>query len=406
MRKFIDLIKLNEDIADVRAKIDDKLDKIPDESDLTDVLKFTNRYTIKKDVVSFTTLKQYKGIVGDVLLNALADAQIPEDDVRTFLDKLSKDGILDEKLLLTPGKVHTFEQIVDPEFREIFDAIKIDVFKNIAGKIGELGDVGKGEYLLDIMSPEINRRGAPGDLDISGTKIELKAGQNGRMGPAGSMSIAGRFQREFVPVLQELMPEVDTTQLDPIAFNPKQDMKTFSAFFDSPDKVKTALTAMLKMHYPGYKVETITDAVVDGSGNINGLKLKEEMLKASFTVYKQEKEFDGIIVMDSEVTKFLFIGTPEDMAASANLVSVSFPSWNDTQSNAMKLTLTKGRAPASAASVTAATAKTTADAIRNQVDGTTPTTGLRPKGAKTVPASTPGSEYVKRDMAENRRERR
>ena len=68
MRKFIDLIKLNEDIADVRAKIDDKLDKIPDESDLTDVLKFTNRYTIKKDVVSFTTLKQYKGIVGDVLL--------------------------------------------------------------------------------------------------------------------------------------------------------------------------------------------------------------------------------------------------------------------------------------------------------------------------------------------------
>jgi len=206
------------------------------------------------------------------------------------------------------------------------------------------------------------------------------------MGPASRMSIAGRFQREFVPVLQELMPDVDTTQLDPIAFNPKQDMKTFSAFFDSPAKVKTALTAMLKMHYPGYKVETMTDAVVDGSGNINGLKLKEEMLKASFTVYKQEKEFDGIIVMDSEVTKFLFIGTPEDMAASANLVSVSFPSWNDTQSNAMKLTLTKGRAPASAASVAAATAKTTADAIRKQVDNiTAPTTGLRPPGTVTTP---------------------
>jgi hypothetical protein len=384
MRKFIDLIKLTEDIADVRAKIDDKLDKIPDEGDLTDVLKFANRYTIKKDVVSFTTLKQYKGIVGDVLLNALADAQIPEDDVRTFLDKLSKDGILNEKLLLTSGQVHAFNQIVDPNYREIFDAIKIDVFKNIAGKIGELGDVGKGEYLLDIMSPEINRRGAPGDLDVSGTKIELKAGQNGRLGPAGSMSIAGRFQREFVPVLQELMPETDVSQLDPIAFNPKQDMKTFSAFFDSPDKVKTALTAMLKMHYPSYQVETITDAVVDGSGNINGLKLKEEMLKASFTVYKQEKEFDGIIVMDSEVTKFLFIGTPEDMARSANLVSVSFPSWNDTQSNAMKLTLSKGRASSSAASTTATTAKATADAIRKQVDGT-PTLGLRPPGAETTP---------------------
>jgi len=388
MRDLLNIIQpLFEAPEEVRAQIDDKLEKIPDEADLKDILKFTNRYTIKKDVVSFTTLRQYKDIVSNVLLKALADAEIPEDDVRKFLDKLSKDGILDEKLLLTPGQIHQFEQIVNSEYRSIFDAIKVDVFRDIAGKIGELGDVGKGEYLLDIMSANINRRGAPGDLDIGGTKIELKAGENGRLGPAGSMSIAGRFQREFLPVLKELMPEADTSQLDPIAFNPKQDMKTFTAFFDSPEKVKTALTTMLKMHYPSYDVESITNAVVDSSGNINGLKLKEEMLKASFIVYKQEKEFDGIIIMDSAVTKFLYIGSPEDMARSANLVTVSFPSWNDTQSNAMKLTLAKGRSTSGRVSGAQLKAQANTAAIDQQIaDIGAPTVGLRPPAARELRA--------------------
>jgi len=382
MRDLLTIIQpLFETPEDVRAQIDSKLEKIPDETDLKDILKFTNRYAIKKDVVSFTTLRQYKDIVSNVLLKALADADISEDDVRKFLDKLSKEGILDEKLLLTPGQVHQFAQIVDSEYRTIFDSIKVDVFKDIAGKIGELGDVGKGEYLLDIMSPVINRRGAPGDLDITGTKIELKAGENGRLGPAGSMSLAGRFQREFAPVLQQLMPGTDISLLNPIDFNPKQDMKTFSAFFDQPEKVKKALSAMLSMHYPSYNVDRITNTVVDGSGNINGLKLKEEMLKASFTVYKQEKEFDGIIVMDSAVTKFLFIGTPEDMAQSASLVTVSFPSWNDTQSNAMKLTLAKGRAPSSTARAT--TASKVADIDQQIADIDKPSQGIRPPSSDT-----------------------
>jgi len=400
MRDLLNITQsLFEAPEDVRAQIDDKLEKIPDESDLKDILKFTNRYAIKKDVVSFTTLRQYKDIVSNVLLKALADAEISEDDVRKFLDKLSKDGILNEKLLLTPGQIHQFEQIVDSEYRSIFDAIKVDVFRDIAGKIGELGDVGKGEYLLDIMSPEINRRGAPGDLDISGTKIELKAGENGRLGPAGSMSIAGRFQREFAPVLQQLMPEADVSALNPIDFNPKQDMKSFSAFFDEPEKVKQALSAMLKMHYPSYDVDAITNAVVDGSGNINGLKLKEEMLKASFTVYKQEKEFDGIIVMDSAVTKFLYIGTPEDMVKSANLVTVSFPSWNDTQSNAMKLTLAKGRSTGGRVSGAQLKAQANIAAIDQEIaDITKPSQGIRPPGTSAPRAerTTPSEPRARR----------
>lgn len=387
MRTLIDLIKLNEDIADVRAKIDDKLDKIPDEEDLTDVLKFANRYTIKKDVFDFTSARQYKDIVSNTLLKALADAGINDEEVRKFLDKLSKDGILDEKLLLTPKAIHNFNSIIAAEYREIFDKVKVDLYKDIAGKIGETGDVGKGEYLLDIMSPHINRRGAPGDLDVSGTKIELKAGENGRLGPAGSQSLVGRFQREFVPMLKQLMPDADYTKLDPKKFNPTlTKMHQFSAFFDSADKVKKALSFMLHMHYPDYDTDSIANHVVDGSGNINGLNLKKEMLKASFTVYKKEKEFDGILIMDAEVTKFLYISSPEDMAASSELVNCSYPSWVDTQSNAMKLTLRAAAGVDVLASPISPKTQSTAQAATKKLAMLDqPMQGLRPPGTETTP---------------------
>ena len=66
------------------------------------------------------------------------------------------------------------------------------------------------------------------------------------------------------------------------------------------------------------------------------------MLKASFNVYKVAKGFDGIIIMDENITKFLYIGSPEDMESASNSLVVAFPSWTDTQGNAMKVTLSKG----------------------------------------------------------------
>jgi hypothetical protein len=122
-------------------------------------------------------------------------------------------------------------------------------------------------------------------------------------------------------------------------FNLKQNMSGFTAFFGSAQAVKSALAVALKMHYPDYNVKSIANAVVDGAGNIDGQKLKAEMLKASFTVYRAAKEFDGIIIMDSAVTKFLYIDSPQAMYNAAPMVTTSFPSWVETQSNAMKVTL-------------------------------------------------------------------
>ncbi|HET8688783.1 MAG TPA: hypothetical protein VFM18_19370 [Methanosarcina sp.] len=356
IRALINLLEGNAD--EIRDKIATRVEKIPDPNDLTDILKFANRYSIKKDVEKFATLRQYKDMVSSVFLQALADANVPETDVKKFLKKLSTDGILNEKTLMTPRKVHSYLDLIDPQFRQIFDLIKIDLFQKIAGKIGEMGDVGKGEYMLDIISPTVNRRGAPGDLDIDGVKIELKAGESGRIGPSGSLSLVGRFPIEFLPTIKKLVPKKVNQIGDPTDFNPKLNMTYFSDFFETPENIKTALTAMLKMHYPTYNVSTIVNKVVDSRGNINGDELKKEMLKASFTVYKKSKGFDGIIIMDYAVTKFLYISSPEDIAAVSDSLKVKFPSWTDKQSDSIKVTLTAASG-ASTSEPSSATSKTT-----------------------------------------------
>ena len=343
IRKFIDIV--SEDPTTVRGQIEKKINNISDENDLSDILKFTNRYGIKKDVEKFTNLRQYKDMVSSVFLQALADAEIPDDKVKKFLEKLSGDGILNEKLLLTPRKVHNYTDLIDSAFRDTFDAIKLDLSQKIAGKIGEIGDVGKGEYMLDIISPHVKRRGAPGDLDISGIKIELKAGQNGRLGPAGSQSLVGRFALEYAPIIQKIQPDVpiptDKRTITDI-FNLQLDMSIFSEFFGNDSKkVKLALGAMLNMHYGTSVGDKIANAVVGGGGAINGNLLKQEMLKASFDAYKEQKEFDGILIMDSEVTGFLYVGSGDDIAAVANQLIVKFPVWTDTQSTTIKITLSR-----------------------------------------------------------------
>jgi len=359
MRDLINLVDkiINEAPEELRQAIQQRVEKIPDEGDLVDILKYTKKYTLKKDVEKFTTLRNYKDLVSGVFLKSLADADLPDSEIKKFLKKLSTDGILDEKKLLSPGQVHVTNDIIDNAYEKIFNLIKMPVYADISGKIGEMGDVGKGEYLLDILSPSVNRRGAPGDLDVNGTKIELKAGENGRIGPAGSQSLAGRFQREFVPVIKKLVPNKPIP--DPTVFNPKKNMSGFSEFFESAKNVKVALSYMLGMHYPdGIDVKGIVNRVVDSSGNINGEKLKKEMLKASFTVYKNAKTFDGILIMDKDISKFLYIGSPEDIEKASDKLLVSYPSWTDQQGNAMKVTLAKGgRSGASSVSAPADTSQ-------------------------------------------------
>jgi hypothetical protein len=325
---------------EVRSEIIQKISKIQDEPDLINVLKFTKQYAYKKDVGKLSTVKGFKDSVSNIILQAVGNVDAPDTLIRAFLKRLSTDGVIKENLLLTTGMVHPMNDIVDKKFLGIFNAIKLDLFEKISGKMGEMGDVGKGEYLLSILSPRIVRRGAPGDIAIAKTKVELKAGESGRLGPAGSQAIAGRFDEFIKLCLKNKVLTLGTFEMpNPVDMNFTLNMTKFSAFFGNEQaKVSKALAIALKMHYPTLNTTAMVKTIVNG-GQINGQELKSQMLAASYSVYQTAKEFDGILLTDYGINRYLYMNTPQSAASSGNFVTVKFPSWTDTQSNTMKIQL-------------------------------------------------------------------
>jgi len=354
MRKLINLIETPDE---VRATIINKVEKIPDEGDLRDVLKYTNRFALKPTVSSFT--QRYKtSAVQDVILQSLTDADIDLDTVENFLKVLDTTGVIKVDKLLAPAKIAHWSQIIDPRWASVVNAIKSDLYNKLSGKIGEKGDVGKGEFLLDILSPEIERRGAPGDIRASGKNIEVKAGKNGRLGPSGTSQLLGRFD-EFAKAVfttPQLKQKWAASGEDMLIFNPLANMNRFSAFFDNDTKqVKAALTKMLTMHFPGGGAKDIPNQVVGGNGAIDGRKLLELMLGVTLEAYKKAKDFDAIILIDEDAARFLYLETADQVKSAYNtgIISVSPPRWEDAQSNCFKITMgaSAGRAQAPAIDV-------------------------------------------------------
>jgi hypothetical protein len=91
--------------------------------------------------------------------------------------------------------------------------------------------------------------------------------------------------------------------------------------------------------------------------------LKAQVISTAFEAYKSAKGFDGVIIMDKAVTRFLYIQSGEDAAAVAPFLSVVFPRWEDSQSNAVKFTL--------------------------KAERKTPSTGTRSTGEKPKPIAAP-----------------
>ena len=324
---------------EVRSEIIQKISKIQDEPDLINVLKFAKQYAFKTDVKKLSTIKGYKDTVANIILQAVGNVDAPDTLIRAFLKRLSTDGVIKENLLLTTGMVHMMDDIVDKKFLGIFNAIKLDLFEKISGKMGEMGDVGKGEYLLSILSPRIIRRGAPGDIAIAKTKVELKAGESGRLGPAGSQALAGRFDEFYSLCNKNKLISKGSKLPNPVDMNLTLNMGKFSAFFGNDQaRVSKALAIALKMHYPTLNTTAMVKTIVNG-GQINGQELKSQMLAASYSVYQASKGFDGILLTDYGINRYLYMNTPQSAASAGNFVTVKFPSWTDTQSNTIKIQL-------------------------------------------------------------------
>ena len=322
----------------LRTAIIGKIREIENKPDLVDILKMANKYQFKTDVADFSAVRDYRKTVSDVILSAIGNSTATPEQIRSFLKKVATDGVINEAELLKPGH-HSLEQIILPDYLPVFHSIKRDIFSKISGKIGEKGDIGKGEYLFSVLSPKIIRRGAPGDLDILGTKVELKAGENGRIGPAGSVSLSGRFGEFYKKCIDAKL--IDPNKIisnDVTEYNfDKAGVKFFRLFGGDPAKTKAGLTIALKMHYPSANVTEAVNNIIVGN-RFSTKALKGEMLKLAFSTYQAAKGFDGILVIDPSITKYVYINTPENAKESWGFLRLGWPGWKG-QSDSLKVTV-------------------------------------------------------------------
>jgi hypothetical protein len=74
------------------------------------------------------------------------------------------------------------------------------------------------------------------------------------------------------------------------------------------------------------------------------------MLGVTLEAYKKAKDFDAILLIDEDASRFLYLETADQLtsAYNAGIIVAAPPSWKDTQSNCFKITMSDraGRAKA------------------------------------------------------------
>jgi hypothetical protein len=439
MRKFIDLIKLNEAIAQptidefasMKAIISGKIKQLPDDDETAKALREIE--DLLAHVGGGGTGGKIGMINGELAKINDPTVQAAQKELARYIlsldmtpaqrDELFKlwreDKLVDRAKLLSKGK-KTFADIVNsyhsnPAIKELTNDLM---------RIAALGQ-GKGEFALCVLSKSISKP-PKGDLLVDGRKIEVKTTDGG----------AGRFTDQevrpgkgFEQAARELTDFVVNNEETPFTLPGSGLSLAYAAGIANQmadtDKFVTLCKNLINIIFDGSDtsaVNRIGDAIKSGNAGV----ALQEYAQLNFNYYMGKKDDEGVLyinVTKDPISMVYFVDASELASSGLRLhagtvyitsvddIRLPYPQMEivDTTfgANAAAATAKKAAtAEKQAATAEKKAAKATADAIRNQIDGTTPTTGRRPKGAKTVPASSPGSEYVERDLSEHRREKR
>ena len=440
MRKFIDLIKLNEamaqptvdEFASMKAIIAGKIKQLPNDDETANALREIE--DLLAHVGGGGTGGKIGMINGELAKISDPTVQAAQKELARYIlsldmtpaqrDELFKlwreDKLVNRDKLLSKGK-KTFADIIN----NYNSNLAIKELTDDLMRISALGQ-GKGEFALCVLSKGISKP-PKGDLLVDGRKIEVKTTDGGagrftdqEVRPGKGFERAARELTDFV-VNNEETPFT----LPPSGLNLAYAAKIASQMADT-DKFVALCKNLINIIFDGTDtsaVNRIADAIKSGNA---GAAL-QEYAQLSFNYYMDKKDDEGVLyinVTKDPITMVYFVDAEELAASGLRLhagtayitnvddVRLPYPQMEivDTTfgANAAAATAKKAAtAEKQAAAAEKKAAKATADAIRKQVDGTTPTTGLTPPGAVSTPATVidratrPGSQ-----ISEHRRERR
>ena len=297
-----------------------------------------------------------------------------------------EDKLVDRKALLTKGK-KTIADVINkynenPAVKELVD--------DLMG-VAALGQ-GKGEFALSVLSKNIAKP-QKGDLVVDGTKVEVKTTDGG----------AGRFTDQevrpgagFEQVARQLAALLSPYQAKATKSGPNLDnivniYSTVSADAEKKEEADTIIKLIeqcIGLIFQGQDVGSIVNAIEAGNTN----SAKQEYAKASFNYYMDKKEDEGVLYINltKQPISMIWFADADDLAASGlrlHAGTVYITSVSDVRLPYPQMEIVDtsqgGASPTSSAGI----AQANAAAIDQEIaDISTPTRGLRPKGAEELRA--------------------
>jgi hypothetical protein len=231
------------------------------------------------------------------LTNMIIDVPGTYDEKAEFV-KGYPNGYVDIKRMLS-GDYVTFDELLKGQagapmafVKRVFDNLRSVTFGSAKGP---------GEFALAVLSPKIKITGR-GDLNIDGKVIEVKAskgGGGGRIGTAGLLATDDipRIINRYIP--DELPASLNLKQLkllmDAAGLTQAQQTKLCKELFTYIFRGKTDVSSLVR-------------DLVSGKDPTSGF------IKNSYEIYRQETDFDGMMLINFGTGALKYYTDPEIMA--------------------------------------------------------------------------------------------
>jgi hypothetical protein len=291
--------------------------------------------TLQKDVsTKQNTIAVIKQVISSIFTGKLFQPGTISDQAlrKKLIDFLqqAKEGIVDWGKILRAGKGKkaSVESFVPPEFREVFDLFKKQLFS--ARPPTTAGAWGPGEVGLILLGNPITKAGDGGDLqDVkTGDKFELKGSNNprkgGRLSPPGLST--SKMNDVFKKIKNKHIGEKNLRKLGP---NSSINKSSFNQSFikeynEIVDKIKIKTKQFLTDVIKGAFLDTVptdkelspyVDEMIVGN-KINADSFLKNYTKFLFNRYQgagKDQKFKNIIVFNPRSTTYTVIASAGDL---------------------------------------------------------------------------------------------
>jgi hypothetical protein len=297
--------------------------EIEDASSKEDLIKIIQELDLTSEQISRLKKLIANINVTDSLSNALSKISSEKNISKSEVDKF-ENLIKDKGLELEFSKY--FENPADlnlnvGNFTELVSEIGkedlVDLYQKMAGTIEKTVSIGPGEVIFSILFKNVKKRESKGDLDVSGTNVELKASTGGagaviakgyNRGEWSSTRKKGKFD-EFVNKLnwgdnelkEDALAILDKKVNWPLKLSIIYDLYSQGEDFDKEDFVKGVLNILnniySKSSWPsGGNYFKLNSYFTDS--NMDTERFRIDIAKELVNEYREHEGFDGLLFSD------------------------------------------------------------------------------------------------------------